>query len=109
MLPKKYRLSAKDFRYVYTKGLKYRGQYGMLVVLSSTSTPRFGFVLNKKIGNAVQRHRMTRLLRVIVMELVKELDLDNYKYNFEYVAFEFCDSKEDLKVELVNQFKNILK
>ncbi|NTV77823.1 MAG: ribonuclease P protein component [Clostridiales bacterium] len=76
MLPKKYKLPAKDFRYVYSKGLKFRGQYGMLVALASSSTPKFGFVLNKKVGNAVQRHRMTRLLRVIVMELVQELELD---------------------------------
>lgn len=109
MLPKKYRLSAKEFRYVYSKGLKFRGQYGMLVALATSSTPKFGFVLNKKIGNAVQRHRMTRLLRVIVLELVKELELDNFKFNFEYVAFVFCDSKDDLKADVMNQFKNAIK
>lgn len=109
MLPKKYRLSAKDFRYVYSRGMKYRGKYGMLVASPSSTTSRFGFVLNKKIGNAVQRHRMTRLLRVIVIELVKELELDNYKYNFEYVAFEFCNIKEDLKTELTNQLQSAIK
>jgi len=109
MLPKKYKLPAKDFRYVYSKGLKFRGQYGMLVALASSSTSKFGFVLNKKVGNAVERHRMTRLLRVIVMELVKELELDNYKFNFEYVAFEFCDSKESLKADVITQFKNVIK
>ena len=81
----------------------------MLVALASSSTPKFGFVLNKKVGNAVQRHRMTRLLRVIVMELVKELELDNHKFNFEYIAFEFCDSKEALKADVMDQFKNVIK
>ena len=109
MLPIKYRLPAKDFRSVYTKGLKYRGKYGMLVVSPSPLSSRFGFVLNKKIGNAVQRHRMTRLLRVSVMELVKELDLDKYKYNFEYIAFEFCNSKNDIKAELEAQLKSAVK
>lgn len=109
MLPKKYRLSAKDFRYVYSKGIKYRGKYGMLIASRSSSTPRFGFVLNKKVGNAIQRHRMTRLLRVSAMELVKEMELDNYKYNFEYVAFEFCNIKEDLKAELKGQLQSAIK
>lgn len=109
MLPKKYRLPAKEFRYVYSKGLKFRGQHGMLVALTTSSTPKFGFVLNKKIGNAVQRHRMTRLLRVIVIELTKELELDKFKFNFEYIAFEFCDSKDELKTEIMNQFKSAIK
>jgi ribonuclease P protein component len=94
---------------VYSKGIKYRGEYGMLIASHSTASSRFGFVLNKKIGNAVQRHRMTRLLRVIVLELVDELSLDQYKYSFEYVAFKFCNSKEDLKIELLNQFKTTIK
>lgn len=109
MLPKKYKLPAKDFRSVYSRGLKFRGKYGMLIASPSSVPSRFGFVLNKKIGNAVQRHRMTRLLRVAVMDLVKELELDNYKLNFEYVAFEFCNIKEDLVVEMREQFKKALK
>lgn len=109
MLPKKYRLSAKEFRNVYGKGHKVRAKYGMLIYAPSDLPSRFGFVINKKIGNAVQRHRMTRLLRVSFMELVKELHLDMYKYNFEYVAFEFCNSKEDLKEELKVQLSSIIK
>ncbi len=109
MLPTKYKLPAKEFRYVYTKGRKFRGKYGMLVANNSNLPSRFGFVLNKKIGNAVMRHRMTRLLRVCVIELTKEMNLDNVKYNFEYIAFEFCNSKEDLKMELQEQFMQAVK
>ena len=108
MLPKKYRLPAKDFRYVYAKGLKIRGVYGMLISVSSDRT-RFGFVINKKIGNAVKRHKMTRLLRVIVMQMVEELQLDSSKHNFEYVAFEYCDDIKVLREELLAQFKKTLK
>ena len=104
MLPKKYRLPAKDFRNVYTKGLKFRGQYGMLVASPSKSL-RIGFVINKKIGNAIKRHRMTRLLRVSFLELVKELDVEKKLMDLEYVAFEFCDSKDILKAELEKQIK----
>lgn len=104
MLPKKYRLPAKAFRNVYTRGLKFRGQYGMLVATPSQSL-RIGFVINKKIGNAIKRHRMTRLLRVSFLELVKELNIENRPLDLEYVAFEFCDSKETLKVEFEKQIK----
>ena len=107
MLPKKYRLPAKDFRNVYTKGLKFRGQYGMLVASPSKSL-RIGFVINKKVGNAIQRHRMTRLLRVSFLELTKELNIENKPFDLEYVAFEFCDSKETLKVEFEKQIKQAL-
>lgn len=109
MLPKKYKLPAKDFRYVYTHGSKFRGKYGMLIVSPSTLSSRFGFVINKKIGNAVQRHRMTRLLRVVMMELTKELNLNSYKLNFQYVAFEFCNVKNDLETEVKEQIKSAIK
>lgn len=89
MLPKKYRLPAKAFRNVYSKGLKFRGQYGMLVVAPSQSL-KIGFVINKKIGNAIKRHRMTRLLRVSFLELVEELKIESKAFDIEYVAFEFC-------------------
>jgi len=104
MLPKKYRLPAKAFRNVYSKGIKFRGQYGMLVAIPSQSL-RIGFVINKKIGNAIQRHRMTRLLRASFLELVKELNIENKSFDLEYVAFEFCSIKDTLKTELGKQIK----
>jgi ribonuclease P protein component len=79
----------------------------MLVVLpySSGITPKFGFVVSKKIGNAPQRHRMTRLLRVIVHESVKELDLNDNGYVYEYIAFKFCNDYHTLK----KSFQSLLK
>ena len=69
MLPKKHRLSAKEFPLLYKKGFKSKGEYVMLVCLeNNTSSTLFGFVVSKKIGNSVKRHRMTRLLRAISME-----------------------------------------
>jgi ribonuclease P protein component len=99
MLQKRYRLPAKLFPYIYEKGIKYRDEHGMLVALpySSEITPKFGFVVSKKIGNAPKRHRMTRVLRAIVHELVKEMSLNDNGYIYEYIAFKFCDDYNLLK------------
>lgn len=109
MLNKKYRLPVNQFPIVYKNGKKIRGKYGMLVALKieNSPTPQFGFVVSKKIGGAVQRHRFTRILRVAVSESIKEMELDNCGYIFQYVAFESCDKKDTLKKELQNQLKEI--
>ena len=36
--------------------------------------PRFGLIVSKQVGNAVARHRLSRQLRHICMELALELD-----------------------------------
>lgn len=101
MLPKKYRLPAKEFQHLYKSGFKAKGKYGMIISLpNSCKHPLFGFVVSKKIGNAVQRHRMTRLLRVIFMEAVKNFQLDNLSQSFSYIAFEFCNEYAVLKEEI---------
>jgi ribonuclease P protein component len=64
-------------------------------------------VINKKIGNAIKRHRMNRLLRVSFMELVQEMRIEEKHFDLEYVAFKFCDSKEALKSEFEQQLKQV--
>ena len=109
MLPKKYRLQAKDFQYLYKNGKRARGKYGMLISSpNNKKVPLFGFVVSKKIGDAVRRHRMTRLLRVISMEAVKEFKLEGNGVSFEYIAFEFCDDFNLLKDEFFKQIEKIL-
>lgn len=109
MLPKKYRLPAKDFKYIYRKGSKVKGKYGMLISLpNNSSSTLFGYVVSKKIGNAVLRHRFTRMLRNISIEIVKELDIDNSGFSFEYIAFEFTDNSKLLKEEFLSQIKKSL-
>jgi ribonuclease P protein component len=106
MLPKIYRLDAKEFPNVYKNGKKIRGEYGMLVIKDSdTPTPEFGFVVNKKIGDAVQRHRLTRMLRVIFVDIVKELNIQNKK--FQYIAFKFCNESKTLKKDILKQMGKI--
>ena len=107
MLPKKFRLPAEYFRKQYQKGKKTRGRYGMFVVSENEiANPRFGFVVSKKIGNSVKRHRMTRLLRAISMDLVKEKSLEGF--SFQYIAIKFCDDYKTLKEEFTKQLDNCL-
>jgi len=111
MLQRRYRLPSNLFKYIYEKGVKYRNKFGMLVVTpySTEITPKFGFVVSKKIGNAPQRHRVTRLLRVITQECIKELNLDDNGNIYEYIAFEYCDDYYILKdsvTELLKKSQN---
>lgn len=106
MLQKRYRLPSRLFNYIYEKGSKYRNEYGMLIAVpySVDITPKFGFVVSKKVGDAPERHRMTRLLRVIVHELVEDLELKDNGYIYEYIAFKFCNDYSTLK----KSFKKLL-
>jgi len=110
MLPKRYRLPAKEFQNLYRSGFKVKGKYGMLISApNNLKRPLFGFVISKKIGNAVARHRMTRLLRVISMEAVKHFQMNETGRNFQYIAFEFCNEYTDLKNEFFSQMEKSLK
>lgn len=114
MLSKKHRLAdSREFKHVYRKGYKVRGKYGMLIGLKYSSPtqsgPKFGFVVSKKIGNAVNRHLLTRRLRGIAKEVVDSQILNNKDIKFQYVAFEYCDDYQALKKEFIWQVKKILK
>lgn len=109
MLPKKFRLPPKIFDSVYRNGSKVRGRYGMFVCANNdVGNPRFGFTVSKKIGGAVTRNRMTRLLRASVMDVVKEKNLAELSMDFQYIAFKFCDKKSKLEEEISKQFDEIL-
>jgi ribonuclease P protein component len=109
MLPKKYRLPPQRFDKVYRNGKKLRGKYGMFVCAENDlGNPRFGFVVSKKVGGAVLRNRMTRLLRVVAMEMIKENHLENFNRDFQYIAFKFCNDKSLLKEDVSGQFQKLL-
>lgn len=110
MLPKKYRLPAKNFQNTYKFGKKFRGKYGVLIVAENrNSTPLFGFVVSKKIGNAVIRHRFTRILRNISQEAIKDFNIENKGLSFQYIAFEFCNDYNEVKKEFYIQMENAIK
>lgn len=98
MLKKEFRLPSKEFQRIYSSGKKLKGSFGMYVVsLSDLEASRFAFVLKKKIGNAVQRHKMTRLLREVARK-----HLDNLSpIDAQYIAFEYSDNFEQLEKEFV--------
>lgn len=109
MLPKKYRLPAKEFQYLYKKGVKAKGKYGMLISApNNLAKPLFGFVVSKKIGNSVHRHRMTRLLREISIEAIKKYELENAGRSFQFVAFEFCNEYKTLKDEFFGLIEKVI-
>lgn len=106
MLPYIHRLDSKHLKSIYNDGKKYRGEFGMLVVKEFDTGPcQFAFVVSKKIGNAVQRHAMTRLLRQITIETVKEYGLENKPYKCQYIAFKYCNTYEKLKEEYSEQIR----
>ena len=82
----------------------------MLVYLKDNKleNPKLGIVVNKKIGNAVERHRMTRLVRNIFTETVKKESLEKSPALLQYIAFEFCGEYSPLKKELKEQIKKAL-
>lgn len=102
MLQKKYRLPASQFPKVYNKGFKSRGEYGMLVASPyDKETPLFGYVVSKKVGNAVQRHKMTRRLREISREIIKKHSPTSLQ--FQYILFKYTDDFKSLGIEFEKQ------
>jgi ribonuclease P protein component len=65
-------VTADDFRSVLRRGRRVAGE---TMIVSSVATgaglpARFGFVITKKVGNAVNRNLVRRRLRAIARELV---------------------------------------
>lgn len=105
MLPQRNKLNPIKFKSVLNQGIKIRGEYGMLVILRDKGGSfKIGFIVSKKIGNAVARNRMTRLLREIVKKNLSELN------NIEavYVAYKYCNNYEQLQKDLDNQIATII-
>lgn len=120
MLQRQFRLSnTKDFDLIYRSGIKHRGKFGMLIALKPSRAknnqsegdghrempPQFGFVVSKKVGNAVVRHKLTRWLREITTSYVREFPEFALGFKFSYVAFEMPATFSDLESE----YRSLLK
>ncbi len=71
-LPKSKRMKLSgEFRRVRETGSACRGKYLVLSVLRDETLPSFkvGFITTKRLGNAVTRNRVRRLLRAVVQEM----------------------------------------
>ena len=67
--------------------------------------PQFAFVVSKKIGNAVQRHRMVRILRELAREKIPEVRSSS----FLYVAYIYCNEYEKLEKDFNKQFTDAIR
>lgn len=68
-------------------------------LIEDVRPPRFGFVVSKKIGNAVQRHLMTRQLRSLVHEEIPAKETVFQNVRFTYIAFEKPTEFSELQKE----------
>lgn len=68
MLKKKFRLKKKyEFQYLYKKGVRvHSSSFTLLCATHKHLTPKFGFVVSKKIGNSVVRNSIKRKLRACI-------------------------------------------
>jgi len=83
MLQKKYRLKKKhEFKKVYTQGKTIVGRLIVIYYKKSERT-QIGFSVSKKIGNAVIRNKIKRMLREICR---KNIELFSSKYSFIFIA-----------------------
>ena len=65
----------KDFKKVYKKNFAcYNRDFTVLVRENGLDSPRFGFTISKKIGNAHSRNQLKRKLREIVRLNYKNLN-----------------------------------
>lgn len=63
-----------DFRFVFAKGKSVANRFYVIYVIRKPrqDTTRFGFSVSKKLGNAVMRNRVKRVLRESVRQHVSE-------------------------------------
>jgi ribonuclease P protein component len=80
----------------------------LIAIESNVNHPQFGFVVSKKVGNAVYRHRMTRLLRQITVDTLKKNNLENTSFQCQYVAFKYSDNYDELSKEYSKQIIDAL-
>lgn len=72
-MQKKYMLKKnKEFKYVYHRGTSTANRRLVLITVKNRMGLRVGFSVSKKLGNAVQRNRIKRLLRECARRLLLE-------------------------------------
>lgn len=106
MLAKTYRLTRRnDFRRVYGRG-KSAANYSLVLYAapSRNQTMRVGFSVSKKIGKAVVRNRVKRLMREAAFHL-----LPTFEGHKDYVFIARNGIKEKNLTEIEKQMASLLK
>lgn len=86
MLKKQYRLKRKgDIQLLFNKGKSLANPYLVLYMRKreNEGEPRIAFAVSKKLGNAVERNRIKRLIREGVKPYVAQIDK---RYDIIFVA-----------------------
>lgn len=79
-MQKQYRLKRRAaFNYVYRKGEKSPSRHLLLLYAKSREGLKIGLSVSKKVGNAVIRNRVKRLLREGLLPLTERID-SKYMY-----------------------------
>lgn len=92
----------KDFKRVHSEGKKQKNQSAILLYRKNEFThSRAAVVASKKIGNAVQRNRIKRLMRACLQNYWKLIDdgwdlvfyarISGSKSNYEEICFAIVD------------------
>ena len=70
----------KEFRYVYNKGASVADKYLVLITVKNRMGTRVGFSVSKRIGNAVCRNHVKRLLRECARRLLPRDEQKSYLF-----------------------------
>ena len=95
VLSKQHRINrGEDFRRILRRGRRTSNAAGVFVALPA-ERPRFGFIVSKAVGNAVERNKAKRLLRAaarmtleqdVNAEIVVKASRDVLRYSVEELA-----------------------
>ncbi len=110
MLNKKYRLNG-NFDEVYRKGIKVKGEFGMLIGLEASNIENclFAIVIPKKVGKANKRNKFKRRVRFVLQGLLNDKYFDGLRFKFLYVSFKYPDDFSSLEREVLKQFNSFKK
>ncbi len=90
-----------SFQYVYRKGERSSERHLLLLSAKSREGLKIGFSVTKKVGNAVVRNRVKRLLREAILPIMDRIDT-----GFLYVIVAYPSIKDRSYLEICEMVKD---